>query len=193
MVICLVSDFFNEVNIQLVDKYCKNIDKVLFIPTSNNVEETLGYCNQTIAVFNKVLNKELSFEIFHKDAIVDNKTLVFLMGGNTVFQNQLINNNKDTIMKMIMNSSKVVFGWSAGAFNLGGSYKLKYKGDEIFNGLGLYDFSIDVHVNDKFKELNEQFYSENSDFLRYLIYDDGAIVIDKDITLIGNVELWNKI
>ena len=197
----LTSDFFTIMKNGAFIKALKSEHKVgsiLFVPTTKNSEKTMKYLKLVMKEFEKygltyenimVLSEELSADDYN------NVTCIFLMGGSVAVQHELIYQNGE-FLKFLINFSGLTIGYSAGSLNLGSHIFLhpRHKeGDNLhLEGVGKFNFSLDVHCPSDAKEIYKLDYEKVKEPL-FLLKDEGAIVHDEGkIILIGGAEQYEK-
>lgn len=129
-------------------------------------------------------------------ALIQNASVIFLLGGNTIKQNGFLIEYE--LSDLIKNSSSVVLGASAGAINMSAkwlcskNFGYKVEMSSVYDGIGLGDFSVLSHfdlennmelVQDELSHLSEEIniYASNK---------DCAVRIKGDKTdIFGNVYL----
>ena len=128
--------------------------------------------------------------------LIQNTSVIFLLGGNTVEQNGLL--IKYELSDLIKKSRAVVMGTSAGAINMSAKWLCsKYTGykveiSSIYDGIGLDDFSVLSHFD--LENNIAQIQGELSPLLEemnvYASNKDCAVRVKGDkIDILGNVYL----
>ncbi len=128
--------------------------------------------------------------------LIQNASVIFLLGGNTVEQNDLLIGYE--LSDLIKKSRAVVMGASAGAINMSAKWLCSkytgYKGEisSIYDGIGLDDFSVLSHFD--LENNIAQIQGELSPLLEeinvYASNKDCAVRVKGDkIDILGNVYL----
>ncbi|WP_332649890.1 Type 1 glutamine amidotransferase-like domain-containing protein [Lysinibacillus sp. 54212] len=95
----------------------------------------------------------INYSVHKEDAhkLIQNASVIFLLGGNTVNQNNFLNDYE--LSYVIKKSGAVVMGASAGAINMSAKWlcskKLGYKVEinALYDGVGLDNFSVLSHYD----------------------------------------------
>lgn len=140
----------------------------------------------------------IDYGIQKKEAqnLINAASVIFLLGGNTVEQNNLLVEYE--LSELIKNSNAVVMGTSAGAINMSAKWLCsEYTGykvevNSIYDGIGLSDFSVLSHFD--LENNIEQIQVELSPLLKemsvYASNKDCAVCVRGDkVDILGNVYL----
>ncbi|MDH6363413.1 peptidase E [Enterococcus sp. PF1-24] len=193
----LVSDFFKSMEDQLFVEALAEIlavrNRVLFIPTSKDVQQSMKYLEKTMNAFQAA-------NIFFEEAVLYDNTdekldftsfsCVFLMGGSLTNQNELLHNDSE-LTAFLKKTEIPLIGFSAGALNLGETIFINPDHQEELTtgakGIGRYDFLIDVHVAHELKDT--KVYAEIEKDLFLLTDGAGLIHDNQQMTFFGKVFL----
>lgn len=127
--------------------------------------------------------------------LIQNASVIFLLGGYTVEQNALL--IKYELTNLIKESSAVVIGTSAGAINMTAKWVCsKYNGDNveesaIYDGMGLNYFSFQPHLDFNNTQLIQgELFPLSEEMNVYMADKDGAVRVKENKTdILGNVYL----
>ena len=128
--------------------------------------------------------------------LIQNASVIFLLGGNTVEQNGLLVEYE--LSDLIKKSRAVVMGTSAGAINMSAKWLCsKYTGYEveissIYDGVGLDDFSILSHfdLENRIEQIQCELSPLSEEMNVYASNKDCAVRVKGDkIDILGNVYL----
>lgn len=129
-------------------------------------------------------------------ALINNASVIFLMGGTTLLQIEFL--QKNSLVSALKQFNGVIMGLSAGAINM--AVNSFYSADEdyekahIYKGIGLADVSVEPHFSIENKELLDNDvlpFSEMIDI--YAMCDDSAILIcDDKRQYYGDIYLVSK-
>lgn len=128
--------------------------------------------------------------------LIQNASVIFLLGGNTVEQNGLL--IKYELSDLIKKSRAVVMGTSAGAINMSAKWLCSkytdYKGEisSIYDGIGLDDFSVLSHfdLENNIAQLQDELSPLSEEMNVYASNKDCAVRVKGDkIDILGNVYL----
>ena len=147
---------FSELQSKYLSKDLRNCNNILFVPSDYDNEKYTIYKDKIISWFDNI---GISFKENHLVSVDDELNdydVIFLMGGNTIKQIEIINKIN---LKNLINKAKVVIGVSAGAINL--SNEAIYYNDysekiEIYDGIGLTDINVYPHFDINNKEFLEE-------------------------------------
>lgn len=163
MITYIFSSFDKDIRFNEVANYFKNdmvlYKNIVFIPANfENMEKVNGYANIDVSWFKEiginlngitVLNDTMTKEEMFRS--IENADIIFLMGGDTLKQNDfLMKNGLKPIIKIF---KKVVIGISAGAINLS-DISLCSKDEEdgvektiTYEGIGRINYTIEPHFD----------------------------------------------
>lgn len=128
--------------------------------------------------------------------LIQNASVIFLLGGNTVEQNGLL--IKYELSDLIKKSRAVVMGTSAGAINMSAKWVCSkytgYKGEisSIYDGIGLDDFSVLSHfdLENNIAQIQGELSHLSEEMNVYASNKDCAVRVKGDkIDILGNVYL----
>jgi len=198
----LFSDFSEENGFSLVadefKKDIKNYNQIVFIASCPTIgEKTDKYVERYLEWFHRI-GIQFKSKVVLDDRIdsiqminaIKNASLIFLMGGTTPSQMKFLLENQ--LVEEICKVDCLIMGLSAGSINMAKTSILTITcgndEQEIYNGIGLVDKSIEPHFvlsnfNDELKKLS----------YKYLIYglcDESAIIIrHNECSYYGNIYL----
>lgn len=110
-----------------------------------------SWLDQANIIFDEYHLIDYSVQKEEAQKLIQNASVIFLLGGNTVEQNGLLIEYQ--LSDLIKKSKAVVMGTSAGAINMSSKWLCsKYTGykcdiSSIYNGIGLDDFSVLSHFD----------------------------------------------
>lgn len=163
MITYIFSSFDKDIRFNEVANYFKNdmvlYKNIVFIPANfENMEKVNGYANIDVFWFKEiginlngitVLNDTMTKEEMFRS--IENADIIFLMGGNTLKQNEFL--EKNDLKPIIKTFKKVVIGISAGAINLS-NISLCSKDEEdgvektiTYEGIGRINYTIEPHFD----------------------------------------------
>lgn len=156
----------------------------------------LLWLNQANIIFNEYHLIDYGVQKEEAQRLIQNASVIFLLGGNTVEQNGLL--IKYELSDLIKKSRSIVMGTSAGAINMSVKWLCsKYTGYKveicsIYDGIGLDDFSVLSHFD--LENNIEKIQGELSPLLEkmnvYASNKDCAVRVKEDkIDILGNVYL----
>jgi len=159
---------------------------------------TIDKCRRIISEYFKELGArrvefvELSDTLEEIVEKVNESDLIYLPGGDTKLLLERLKNAK--VSRLLQNYDKVILGNSAGALALCRDCVLtkskRHLETEIFQGLGLVDFSVDVHYE---PSKDEELMRLSKERRIYAIPEKSALIYDKGYTsFIGKVFLFDK-
>jgi len=128
--------------------------------------------------------------------LIQNASVIFLLGGNTIEQNGLL--IKYQLSDLIKKSRAVVMGTSAGAINMSAKWLCSkytgYKGEisTIYDGIGLDDFSVLSHfdLENNIAQIQSELFPLLEEMNVYASNKDCAVRVKGDkIDILGNVYL----
>ena len=128
--------------------------------------------------------------------LINNATVIFLMGGTTFLQFDFL--QKNNLISALKQFDGIIMGLSAGAINM--AVNSFYSADKdcgkthIYKGIGLADISIEPHFMIENKELLDNDILPFSDIIDiYAMCDDSAILVRNDnCQFFGNIYLASK-
>ncbi|WP_313892374.1 Type 1 glutamine amidotransferase-like domain-containing protein [Psychrobacillus sp.] len=140
----------------------------------------------------------INYQVQKEDAqaLIQNASVIFLLGGNTIKQNGFLIEYE--LSDLIKNSSAVVLGASAGAINMSAkwlcskNFGYKVEKSSVYDGIGLGNFSVLSHFDlENNMELVQGELSHLSEEINiYASNKDCAVRIKGDKTdIFGNVYL----
>lgn len=163
MITYIFSSLDKDIRFNEVANYFKNdmvlYKNIVFIPANfENMEKVNGYANIDVFWFKEiginlngitVLNDTMTKEEMFRS--IENADIIFLMGGNTLKQNEFL--EKNDLKPIIKTFKKVVIGISAGAINLS-NISLCSKDEEdgvektiTYEGIGRINYTIEPHFD----------------------------------------------
>ncbi|MGH4117721.1 Type 1 glutamine amidotransferase-like domain-containing protein [Clostridium sp.] len=128
--------------------------------------------------------------------LIQNASVIFLLGGNVVEQNGLLIEYE--LSDLIKKSRAVVMGTSAGAINMSAKWLCSkytgYKGEisSIYDGIGLDDFSVLSHfdLENNIAQIQGELFPLSEEMNVYASNKDCAVRVKGDkIDILGNVYL----
>ena len=128
--------------------------------------------------------------------LIQNASVIFLLGGNTVEQNGLLIEYQ--LSDLIKKSRAIVMGTSAGAINMSAKWLFsKYTGSKcdissIYNGMGLNDFSVLSHfdLENNITQIQSELSPLSEKMNVYVSNKDCAIRVKGDkIYILGDIYL----
>jgi cyanophycinase len=197
------NDFFLEKLIRLLHEDI--IDRKSLVMISANQflseDEEVGatersWLDQANIMFDEYHLIDYGIQKEEAQKLVQNASVIFLLGGNTVEQNALLIEYE--LSNLIKKSRAIVMGTSAGAINMSAKWLFsKYTGNKgeigsIYDGVGLDDFSVLSHFD--LENNITQIQGELSPLLEemnvYASNKDCAVRVKGDkIDILGNVYL----
>ncbi len=158
-----------------------------------------SWLDQANIMFDKYSLIDYGVQMEEAQKLIQNASVIFLLGGNAIEQNGLLNEYE--LSDLIKKSRAVVMGTSAGAINMSAKWlHSKYTGNKgeinsICNGVGLDDFSVLSHFD--LENNITQIQGELSPLLEvmnvYASNKDCAVRVKGDkIDILGNVYLISK-
>lgn len=153
----------------------------------------LDYANITFNEYHLI-----DYGVQKKEAqkLIQNASVIFLLGGNTVEQNGLLIEYE--LSDFIKKSRAVVMGTSAGAINMSAKWLCSeytgYKAEisSIYDGIGLDDFSVLSHfdLENNIAQIQDELSSLTEEMNVYASNKDCAVRVKGDkIDILGNVYL----
>lgn len=178
-------NFYKKIS-NILKKDLKNYNTIIYIPTyPDNIEK----CNklakseifENIGIhFNKSIVLDNSYSLEDIEKILKENNLIFLYGGNPYEQIKFINKNK--ITELI--KEKTIIALSAGSINMCKkaicTKDEEFEESNIYDGMGLVDFSIEPHFNMNNSEILEDLKKISENTCIYALEDDAFIIIEKD-------------
>lgn len=178
----------------ILKKDLKKFNSIIYIPTYPDNKEKCDKLAKSkifenIGIhFNKSIVLDNSYSLEDIKKILKENNLIFLYGGNPYEQIKFINKNK--ITELI--KEKTLIGLSAGSINMCKkaicTKDEEFEESNIYDGMGLLDFSIEPHFNINNIEVLEDLkrFSENTCI--YALEDDAFIIVKNEkIFFIGNI------
>lgn len=202
MITYIFSSFDKDIRFNEVANYFKNdmvlYKNIVFIPANfENMEKVNGYANIDVSWFKEiginlngitVLNDTMTKEEMFRS--IENADIIFLMGGDTLKQNDfLMKNGLKPIIKIF---KKVVIGISAGAINLS-DISLCSKDEEdgvektiTYEGIGRINYTIEPHfdIDNKILLQNELYPLSEKMTIYGLPNNTGVRIIDSNFEIL---------
>lgn len=202
MITYIFSSFDKDIRFNEVANYFKNdmvlYKNIVFIPANfENMEKVNGYANIDVSWFKEiginlngitVLNDTMTKEEMFRS--IENADIIFLMGGDTLKQNDfLMKNGLKPIIKIF---KKVVIGISAGAINLS-DISLCSKDEEdgvektiTYEGIGRINYTIEPHfdIDNKIFLQNELYPLSEKMTIYGLPNNTGVRIIDSNFEIL---------
>lgn len=202
MITYIFSSFDKDIRFNEVANYFKNdmvlYKNIVFIPTNfENMEKVNGYANIDVSWFKEiginlngitVLNDTMTKEEMFRS--IENADIIFLMGGNTLKQNDFL--MKNDLKPIIKAFKKVVIGISAGAINLS-NISLCSKDEEdgvektiTYEGIGRINYTIEPHfdIDNKILLQNELYPLSEKMTIYGLPNNTGVRIIDSNFEIL---------
>ncbi len=198
----LFSDFSEKSGFSLVaddfKKDIKNYNQIVFIASSPTVgeitdkyvEKYLGWFDRIGIHFENKVVLDNRIDSKHMINAIENASLIYLMGGTTPLQMEFLLNNQ--LIGPIRKVDCLIMGLSAGAINMAKTSILtmtcEHDEQEIYNGIGLVDKSVEPHFilsnfNDELRELSYK-------YSIYAMCDESAIIVhDDECSYYGDIYL----
>ena len=140
----------------------------------------------------------INYHVQKEDAqtIIQNASVIFLLGGNTVKQNDFLMEYE--LPNLIKKSRAVVMGASAGAINMSAkwvcskNFGYKVEMSSVYDGIGLDNFSVLSHfdLENNFAVVQDELSSLSEDMTIYASNKDCAVRIKGDrVDILGDVYL----
>ncbi len=184
---------------QLLRTYIKPGMKLAFVASEfeNIHEKTDWYCNEFLKMFSDcgitfgcvdVIDSRMSNETAQET--VRNADVLWLAGGDTPTQFAYLESYG--LIPYIRNHKGVIIGMSAGSINMAKTavctLTCKHNKLEIYEALGLVEFSVEPHLDKD--NITDELLALSEEYPLYGICDDGAILCTEDKTsYIGDVFL----
>jgi len=155
-----------------------------------------SWLDQAKLVFDEYHLIDYRVEKEKSQKVIQDASVIFLLGGNTVEQNTLLNQYE--LSNYIKNSKSVVMGTSAGAINMSAKWLCseftgyKVRKSSIYYGVGLDGFSVLSHydLENKIEQTQVELSSLSKEMNVYASNKDCAIrVKGNNIDILGNVYL----
>ncbi|WP_061996280.1 Type 1 glutamine amidotransferase-like domain-containing protein [Clostridium sp. ATCC 25772] len=155
-----------------------------------------SWLDQANIIFDKYHLIDYSVQKEEAQKLIQNASVIFLLGGNTVEQNGLLIEYQ--LSDLIKKSKAVVMGTSAGAINMSAKWLCsKYTGykcdiSSIYNGIGLDDFSVLSHfdLENNIEQIQGELSPLSEKMNVYASNKDCAVrVKGNKIDILGNVYL----
>ena len=202
MITYIFSSFDKDIRFNEVANYFKNdmvlYKNIVFIPANfENMEKVNGYANIDVFWFKEiginlngitVLNDTMTKEEMFRS--IENADIIFLMGGNTLKQNEFL--EKNDLKPIIKTFKKVVIGISAGAINLS-NISLCSKDEEdgvektiTYEGIGRINYTIEPHfdIDNKILLQNELYPLSEKMTIYGLPNNTGVRIIDSNFEIL---------
>ena len=202
MITYIFSSFDKDIRFNEVANYFKNdmvlYKNIVFIPANfENMEKVNGYANIDVSWFKEiginlneitVLNDTMTKEEMFRS--IENADIIFLMGGNTLKQNDFL--MKNDLKPIIKTFKKVVIGISAGAINLS-NISLCSKDEEdgvektiTYEGIGRINYTIEPHfdIDNKILLQNELYPLSEKMTIYGLPNNTGVRIIDSNFEIL---------
>lgn len=168
----------------ILKKDLKNFNSIIYIPTYPGNKEKCNKLSKSkifenIGIhFNKNIVLDNSYNLGDIKKILKENSLIFLYGGNPYEQIKFINKNK--IAELI--KEKTVIGLSAGSINMCKkaicTKDEEFEKSNMYDGMGLVDFSIEPHFNINNIEVLEDLKKFSENTCIYALEDDAFIIIE---------------
>lgn len=198
----LFSDFSEENGFSLVfdefKKDIKNYNQIVFIPscptsediTDKYVEMYLQWFDRIGIHFKSKIILDNRIDSIHMIDAVKNASLIYLMGGTTSLQMKFLLENK--LIEPLREANCLIMGLSAGAINMAETSILTitcgHDTQEIYNGIGLVDKTIEPHFT--LSNFNDELKKLSYNHLIYGMCDESAIIIhNNEYSYYGNIYL----
>ena len=150
------NNFFPQKLVEVLQSDICNRKSLVMISSNPSSFEEVGVTERLWFEQADILFDEyhvINYRVQKEDAslIIQNASVIFLLGGNTVKQNEFIMEYE--LSDMIKNSSAVVMGASAGAINMSAKWvcskNFGYNVEEssVYDGIGLDYFSVLSHFD----------------------------------------------
>ncbi|WP_404988002.1 Type 1 glutamine amidotransferase-like domain-containing protein [Clostridium culturomicium] len=188
----LFSDFSEESGLSLVEddfkRELKDYKKIVFIASNPDIGMvTDKYVERYMEWFDRIgINFEskvvLDNRLENRAMVeaIDRASLIYLMGGTTDLQMKFLLDND--LVKSLREVQCLIMGLSAGAINMAETSILtvtcEHEKQEIYNGIGLVDESVEPHFS--LDNFSEELKSLSYDHLIYGMCDESAIIIRDD-------------
>lgn len=202
MITYIFSSFDKDIRFNEVANYFKNdmvlYKNIVFIPANfENMEKVNSYANIDVSWFKEiginlngitVLNDTMTKEKMFRS--VENADIIFLMGGDTLKQNDFL--EKNDLKPIIKTFKKVVIGISAGAINLS-NISLCSKDEEdgvektiTYEGIGRINYTIEPHfdIDNKILLQNELYPLSEKMTIYGLPNNTGVRIIDSNFEIL---------
>ena len=171
----------------------RNIETIVYVPTHPENKEKCEELSRTdifknIGInFKKVIVLDNSYSIDEVKNIINENELFFLYGGDPYTQIDFI--NRYNIAELI--KDKLIIGLSAGSINMSKNAICTKDEDfdesNVYNGMGLVDFSIEPHFDYNNTEVLDDLKMFSNDTDIFALEDDAYIIV-KD----GTVNFYRK-
>ncbi len=155
-----------------------------------------SWLDQANIIFDEYHLIDYSVQKEEAQKLIQNASVIFLLGGNTVEQNALLIEYQ--LSDLIKKGKAVVMGTSAGAINMSAKWVCsKYTGydcdrSSIYNGIGLDDFSVLSHfdLENNIAQIQSELSPLSEKMNIYASNKDCAVrVKGNKIDILGNVYL----
>lgn len=184
---------------ELLKSYIKNGMNFVFVASEfeNIHEKTDWYCNNFLTMFSDcgitfgsstVIDSRISKETAQDT--VRNADVLWLAGGNTSTQFAYLESYG--LIPYIREQKGVIIGMSAGSINMAQTaictLTCEHDKLEIYEGLGLVEFSVEPHFDKN--NISNELLELSKKHILYGICDDGAIICTENNTLyLGDIFL----
>jgi peptidase E len=167
-------------------KDLKSFDTIIYIPTyPENKEKCIKLSKsenfKNIGIdFNKSIVLDYSYSVEEVKHIIDKNKLIFLYGGDPYNQMKFI--KKYEIRDLI--KDKTIIGLSAGSINMCEKAICtkdgEFKESNMYNGMGLINFSIEPHFDINNIEVLEDLKNFSKDTDIYALEDNAYIIVENN-------------
>lgn len=199
------NDFFLEKMVRLLNEDITDRKSLVMISANPffHEDEEVGatersWLDQANIIFDEyhLIDYGIQKEVAQK--LIQNASVIFLLGGNTIEQNGLLVEYK--LSDLIKKSKAVIMGTSAGAINMSNKWLCSkatgYKCDinSIYNGIGLDNFSILSHfdLENNIKQIQDELSPLSEKMNVYVSNKDCAVRVKGDkIDILGDVYLMS--
>lgn len=170
-----------------------------FIYDDEVYETELSWLNHVNIMFDEYYLIDYRMQKSHSKKLIQNASVIFLLGGDTVKQNDLLSQYQ--LGDFIKKSNAVIIGASAGAINMSSKWLCsKYTGyncekETIYNGIALDNFSVLSHfdLENNITNIQKDLSPLSQKMNIYLSNKNCAIRIKGDkIDILGDVFLMSN-
>ncbi len=183
---------------RIIKTYIKSSMKFAFVASEfkNLYEKTDWYCNHFVKMFSDtgitfsnvdVIDGRMSSEIAIEK--VKNADVIWLAGGDTPAQFAYL--EAYGLIPCIREHKGVIIGMSAGSINMAKTavctITCEHKKQEIYESLGLVEFSVEPHLNKD--NISEELLELSEKYPLYGICDNGIICTHENTLYTGDVFL----
>lgn len=176
-------NFYKEIG-NIFKKELKKFDTIIYIPTyPENKDKCIELSHsenfRNIGIyFDRSIVLDYSYSINQIKEIISENELIFLYGGNPYKQMEFI--IKYGIRDLIKN--KTIIGLSAGSINMCKkaicTKDEDFKESNMYNGMGLIDFSIEPHFDINNIDVLEDLKRFSKEVDIYALEDDAYIIVE---------------